>query len=90
MSNHSRRPVSSRPSGGVLPCDTQKELKDRLAEEGYTLFSMRKNVGNWNESRDWFAKKGLREFWLENTSKGDRPDWAVMWSTFQTSQPMFD
>lgn len=90
MSNWSRRPISSRPSGGVLPCDTQRELKSRLAEEGYKLVSVRRNVGNWNESRDFYARKGLREMWLENTSKGERPDWEVMWSEFQRSQPMFD
>jgi hypothetical protein len=88
MSNYSRRPLSSRPSAGLVPCDTQKELKSRLAEEGFTLVSYRKNVGNWNESRDWFAKKGLGELWLENTSKGDRPDWAVMWKEFEQSREL--
>jgi hypothetical protein len=83
MSNWSRRPLSSRPSGVELPCDTKAELVSRLKEAGYTLTSYRKNVGNWNESRDWFAREGLNEHWLENTSKGDRPDWAVMWKTFE-------
>jgi hypothetical protein len=50
--------VSSRPSGGILPCNTQRELKSRLAEEGYSLVSMRRNVGQWNESRDFYARKG--------------------------------
>lgn len=84
MSNHSRRPVSSRPSGGELPCDSKAELVSRLKAEGFKLVSRRKNVGNWNESRDWFATDdGQNELWLENTSKGDRPDWSVMWKTFE-------
>lgn len=82
MSNHSRRPLSATYHTGELHCDTKAELVYRLAEHGYTLKSYRKNVGHWNESRDWFAKKDLNELWLENTSKGDRPDWAVMWKTF--------
>jgi len=90
MSNWSRRPISSRPSGGILPCDTQRELKSRLAEEGYKLVSYRKNVGQWNESRDFWARKGMREMMLDNAMKGDRPDWEYMWAEFQKSQPMFD
>lgn len=89
MSNYSRRPISSRPSGGILPCDTQRELKDRLAEDGYTLKSTKRNVGDWNESRDFYAVRGDRELYLDNASKGDRPDWQYMWDEFQRTQPMF-
>lgn len=90
MSNWSSRPLSSRPSGGVLPCDTQRELKDRLAEEGYALSVTKRNVGQWNEARDFFAEKNGKQIWLDFAGKGDRPDWGRMWSTFQTNQPMFD
>lgn len=82
MSNASNRRASTPPSCVEIPCDSKRELESRLKDYGYTLTSYRKNVGNWNESRDWFAREGLNETWLENTSKGDRPDWAIMWKTF--------
>lgn len=89
MSNWSRRPISS-PVNPFVPVNTRKVLVEFLREEGYTLKTAKSRVGEWNESRDYYAVKGDREVWLDSVSPGDRPDWQGMWDYFQRSQPMFD
>lgn len=94
MSNWSRRPISSRPSGGVLPCSTRKELERRLAEEGRKLVLVRSNHGQWNDQTTYYAVFGDDSnpdnwFLLDSAFKGERRDWDGMWSHFMTGRGMF-
>lgn len=74
----------------ILPCDTRKELRERLAEEGYALKTEKRNLGEWNEGMYYFAVKGDKELLLDNPAPGERRDWAGMWSYFVSKQTMFD
>jgi hypothetical protein len=94
MSNYSRRRAST-PVNPFVEVTTRKILEEFLAEEGYWLHVEKKNVGNWNEGTHYSAvkigKAGRPEdrLLLDNPGKGERRDWAGMWSYFQTKQPMF-
>lgn len=69
---------------------SRKALGHFLMDEGYTLKTAKSRVGEWNESRDYYAVKGDREIWMGSVYPGDRPDWQGMWDYFRGKQPMFD
>jgi hypothetical protein len=94
MSNYSRRRAST-PVNPFVEVKTRKLLEEFLNDEGYWLHVEKKNVGDWNECTDYSAvkvgKAGNLEdrLWLDSPGKGERRDWAGMWSYFQSKQPMF-
>jgi hypothetical protein len=86
MSNHSRRPTSSRPSGGELPVTTRKELVVRLVEAGFSFTGRKRNHGHWNECTEYMANDGSTTLVLAVAMTGERRDWADMWSAFKEGQ----
>ena len=69
---------------------SRKALVHFLMDEGYMFKTAKSRVGEWNESRDYYAVKGDREIWMGSVYPGDRPDWQGMWDYFRGKQPMFD
>jgi hypothetical protein len=94
MSNYSRRRVST-PVNPFVEVTTRRILEEFLLEEGHFLLTSRTNVGEWNESMNYYAVKVGKvghpdeRMWLDSASPGERRDWAGMWSYFQRKQPMF-
>ncbi len=94
MSNHSRRPVSSRPSGGVRPVTTKKVLEEFLGYDGWSL-DVRKSDGVQYDTpatcTSYYAVTEIDvngetvtvEMLLENAYPGDKRDWAGMFADWQ-------
>ena len=58
------------------PKPTKADVVDVLADKGFELISEKENVGEWNESRNYYAVKGDSKLLLFTKMKNERMNWA--------------
>lgn len=59
----------------------KSDVVEALAEKGFTLKTRKRNKGEWNEIRAFYAVSGDREIDLaESVGPGERPDWEYLLS----------